>query len=283
MKRQRTGLKTWFKGFTLIELLVVIAIIAILAGMLLPALGKAKEKSQNISCVNNHRQLALGHSLYADDNDDRYLAAGRTGTAPEWTGGGWLDLPISGQDDIDPYAGSRAGTQSSGIAWSPLFQYVGKSVGVFKCPADRSSGKIRGQIRPRTRSMSMQQSIGGPAWGGGGWAVFLKTGDVTQPGPSKTFMFIDEREDSINDGYFVVDMVGYPSRPRSLKIVDFPASYHGGAGGMSFVDGHSEIKKWIDSRTKPRLQKGRELSLNIASPNNPDVSWMQDRTTRKTQ
>ncbi len=182
MKRQRTGLKTWFKGFTLIELLVVIAIIAILAGMLLPALGKAKEKAQNISCVNNHRQLALGHSLYADDNDDRYLAAGRTGTAPEWTGGGWLDLPISGQDDIDPYAGSRAGTQSSGIAWSPLFQYVGKSVGVFKCPADRSSGKIRGQIRPRTRSMSMQQSIGGPAWGGADGLFSLRRAMSLNPG-----------------------------------------------------------------------------------------------------
>ncbi len=94
-------------------------------------------------------------------------------------------------------------------------------------------------------------------------------------------MFLDEREDSINDGFWVVDMVGYPDKPTSWKIVDYPASYHNNAGGLSLGGGHSEIRKWVDPRTVPKLQKNSSIPLNVSSPNNQDVFWLQERATRK--
>jgi prepilin-type processing-associated H-X9-DG protein len=133
--------------------------------------------------------------------------------------------------------------------------------------------------------MSMNNWVGGPEWGASGpnWRVYHTLNDFSDPGPSRTFVLLDEREDSINDGYFVVDMAGYPDRPSSWKIVDYPASYHNNAGGLSFADGHSEIKKWVDGRTIPRLKKNGLLQLDVPSPNNKDVFWMQERSTRKTK
>lgn len=113
----------------------------------------------------------------------------------------------------------------------------------------------------------------------------MRSTDMLDPGPAGTFVFLDEREDSINDGYFVVDMAGYPQgaggavQTGRLKIVDYPASYHNGAGGLAFADGHSEIHKWLDPRTRPAMSK-TDRPLDITSANNRDVMWMQERSTR---
>ena len=111
------------------------------------------------------------------------------------------------------------------------------------------------------------------------WKVYRKLSDMLQPGPANTLTLLEEREDSINDGFFVISMEGYPTISKTV-MVDYPASYHGGACGFAFADGHSEIHKWQDPRTTPVLKRGQELPLNQPLPNNKDVFWMQDHSTR---
>jgi prepilin-type N-terminal cleavage/methylation domain-containing protein/prepilin-type processing-associated H-X9-DG protein len=270
-------------GFTLIELLVVIAIIAILAGMLLPAMAKAKSKAQGIQCMNSHRQLMLAWRMYAEDSNDRitfaYVADGAANSRFAWMQGS-MDF-TSGRQNWDPEVN---------ITKSPLYPYC-KTPAIFKCPADQAMVKANNKMLPRVRSMSMNNWVGGNGtqldpstwyggWSGPNWRVYSKLADMIDPGPSSTWVLLDEREDSINDSFWVVDMTGYPDKPGSLKIVDYPASYHNNAGGFSFADGHSEIKKWKDPRTTPRLKKNTLLPLNVASANNKDVVWLQERSTR---
>ncbi|MGC8991568.1 MAG: type II secretion system protein, partial [Verrucomicrobiia bacterium] len=258
-------------GFTLIELLVVIAIIAILAGMLLPALSKAKTKAQGIMCMNNGRQMSMAWRLYVDDNQEKLPASYAPGQPIEW---------VHGSLDFD--GGNRSNWDTRDITNSILFPYCGQSTGIWKCPADKSTVRYQGKVYPRVRSISMN------AWFnstdvegfGPGFRVYYRMSDLVDPGPTMTWLFMDEREDSINDGFWVTQMNGYPNLATTV-IVDYPASYHNGAAGFSFADGHAEIKKWRDKRTMPQLKKGQTIPLNVASPNNPDVFWLQERATRR--
>ena len=116
---------------------------------------------------------------------------------------------------------------------------------------------------------------------GGGWRVYLKESEMVDPGSARTFLLLDMREDSIDVGNFATDMRGWPDKPAQTGFYDFPASYHNRAGGLSFADGHSEIKRWLDPRTMPPLVKGGFVPDVIASPRNKDIVWLQERATRK--
>jgi prepilin-type N-terminal cleavage/methylation domain-containing protein/prepilin-type processing-associated H-X9-DG protein len=265
------------RGFTLIELLVVISIIAVLAALLLPALSRAKQQGQKIECINNLRQLQLSWQLYADDHNgwlpknSPTQDAGRHRLYPSWTAG-WLDYSDNNPDNTNTV-----------LLTTSEFGRVGDytpNAGVYKCPSDKSWAMNVGQRHNRVRSYAMNSLMGSnqyayysrtaPFW------VYWKTEDLGKaPTLPQHLVFIDEHEDSINDGFF---HVGVNSR-NVLGWIDWPGTRHNQSANLSFVDGHVETKKWQDART---LKPVRRITLSTEqTPNNPDVTWLWERSTAR--
>ena len=258
------------KAFTLIELLVVIAIIAILAAMLLPALSRSKAKAQGTLCLSNLRQLQMGWFMYCDDNNGKIPQniasnSGRLTSNP---------LQADAQPG-EPNASWVLGDVSVSPQWTNdllithglIYPYL-TSVNVFKCPTAKN---------PSAPSVIRNRSYSLNGWMNGidSWNSvdinFTKVTQIALP-PTMALVFVEENPGSINDGYWIQDPT------KTTTWIDSPAHYHNNSGSMSFVDGHSESRKWTDANVLTD-KFGSSAGFPASPAGNPDLLWVQARCT----
>ena len=255
---------------------MVIAIIAILAGLLLPALARAKERARATLCLNNLKQLHLGWNLYSLEFDrlapnDDY---GDTKAINSWAGN---VMTYEVQAQFPPITDSTNTKVMLERTHGRIGPYVG-SVAPYRCPSDQSYAILGGQRRARVRSYSMNMFIGdstrGPDYA---YNYYHRMDDFRRPGPTETFVFADEHEDSVNDGYFLVGTTG----AQAFGWNDIPASRHNRGAQWVFADGHAERHRWQDVRTLLPVTRVRQFG--VQQPANPDVRWLHAHASAPTK
>jgi prepilin-type processing-associated H-X9-DG protein len=251
--------------------------------MLLPALGKAKAKAEGIMCISNNKQLITAWHMYSNDFGDRvcnnFTIPGSLNAINSKKFDNWVNNVMTwgaGSSTED-----RSNTNADWVRNGVLANYTGNALGIYKCPADKviSPQQARAGWKARLRSNSMNALFGysgtdghdsrdGRAWFDQSYRQYIKQTQVRNP--SKTWVTVDEHPDSINDSFFIVGV-------NASQWGDLPASYHGGACGFSFADGHAEVHKW---RSRTSIYPVRFVfgTIGFDAAGRLDFAWYKDRT-----
>ena len=273
-------------AFTLLELLVVLCVLALLASIVIPGQAHARSGGQAFQCLNNLRQLMGANSLYCADNRDSlpmvfhggYIPSAADANKP-WVSG-WLDWSTSTDNTNVIYL--------TDPRYASLAAYFGRDKRLYKCPADvylSPAQRARGW-EERARSVSVNVYVGkGNAWAsvGGGpagpnnlgiYRGAAKVSDLLIPGPARTWVYMDEHPDSMND-----DGLWPPNTPTNMP--DAPATYHNGAAGVALADGHCEIHRWTGPTMNRSPSLGGLAGVIFNARNNyatvqgdPDLFWL---------
>lgn len=267
-------------AFTLTELLVVLGVLGILVLTVLPAIARTQPNVKTAQCQNNLRQLTGAWRMYAEDNLHKTINNfGVNDTMVEINTRAYRNWA----NNIMSWSANQMNTNHALLKDGILGTFLRRDTGVYKCSADNYLSPVQRALGyvERTRSFSMNAFFGpytpnsNDASASGRNRFFsshrqwLKVTDVRKP--DSYFVMIEEHPDSINDGLFLNNPTTTPS-----QWGDIPGSFHNGAVGLSFADGHTEVHQWKSLTTTVPV-RFNYLPRTFDAAGRDDYQWLMNR------